>query len=251
MTTDEPDEQLDPVSPEDDARVRELLSGARETGPMPATVVARLDEALAGLAAGRAIDEAQLTEATGYGATVHPITRSRRHRVVAVLGAAAAVAVVGLGIGAVIDQAPSGDDDSTAADSGVDRGAVDEKAAPTEAGRDDSLNATEDGPTNERITADRAYRVRSRHLSADLARIQRTVVEDRAAVDYRRGLTQAPEAFACSSAHWGRAILVGVTYDGDPAYVAFREPMGDSQVVEVLQCGTGDLLRSTTLPTDD
>ncbi len=105
--TDEPDQQLDPVSSAaDDARIRELLSGARETGPMPAPVVARLDDALAGLVAQREVDEAQLTEATGYGATVHPIIRSRRHRVVAVLGAAAAVAVVGLGIGAVIDQAP-------------------------------------------------------------------------------------------------------------------------------------------------
>ena len=32
MTTDEPDEQLDPASPEDEARIRGLLSGARVTG---------------------------------------------------------------------------------------------------------------------------------------------------------------------------------------------------------------------------
>ena len=50
-------------------------------------------------------------------------------------------------------------------------------------------------------------------------------------------------------AAWGRGVLVAVRNDGAPAYVAFRQPMGASQVVEVLQCGTAEVLRSTTLPT--
>ena len=61
---------------------------------------------------------------------------------------------------------------------------------------------------------------------------------------------QAPQGFACKSAAWGRGVLVAVRYDGAPAFVAFRMPMGETQVVDVLQCGTGDTLRSTTLPTD-
>ncbi len=253
MTTDEPDEQLVPASPEDEARIRALLSDARETAPMPAEVVGRLDDALAGLAAERRVDEAQLTEATGYGASVHPITRSRRHRVAALLGAAAAVAVVGLGVGAVLDRDPEGANDAGSAESQVDRGAnEDADAAPSVAASSDDPLAEgnpNDGPQSERvIDGDRAYPVDSRHLTRDLARIQTVVLADTAVADYQRGLIHAPKSFACRSASWGRGILVGVRYDGDPAYVAFREPIGDSQVVEVLQCGTGDVLRSTTLP---
>jgi len=253
MTTDEPDEQLVPASPEDEARIRALLSDARETGPMPAAVVARLDDALAGLAADRAVDEALLTEATGYGATVHPIARSRRHRVVALLGAAAAVAVLGLGVGAVVDRGPEGADDASTADSGVDRGdneAAAEAPAATASADDgraqDNLDAAPE--TSRVITSDRAYVVRSRQLTRDLALIQGRVLADTAVADYQQGLVHAPESFPCRSAWWGLGVLVAVRYDGAPAYVAFREPMGESQVVEVLQCGTGDLLRSTTLP---
>lgn len=253
MTTDEPDEQLVPASPEDETRIRALLSDARETAPMPAAVVARLDDALAGLAAERQVDEAQLTEATGYGASVHPITRSRRHRVAALLGAAAAVAVLGLGVGAVLERDPEGANDAGSAESQVDRGDDDAAAdAPSAAATsDDALsgNGPNESPEMGReLVGDRAYPVHSRHLTRDLARIQTAVLADTAVADYQKGLIHAPKSFACQSASWGRGILVGVRYDGDPAYVAFREPMGDSQVVEVLQCGTGDVLRSTTLP---
>ncbi len=113
---------------------------------------------------------------------------------------------------------------------------------------DDNSASGTDGPESERIISDHAYRVRSDHLSADLARIQLSVAGGRDAADYQLGLIHAPKTFDCGTSRSARSILVGVTYDGDPAYVAFREPMGDSQVVEVLQCGTGDLLRSTTLP---
>jgi hypothetical protein len=70
-----------------------------------------------------------------------------------------------------------------------------------------------------------------------------------AAADYVAVPAQAPQDFACDLTTWGRGVLVGVRYDGAPAFVRFLEPMGDSQVVEVLQCGTGEVVRSTTLPT--
>lgn len=256
MTSDEPDEQLeqlDPLAPEDEARVRSLLADARETGPMPPAVVARLDEALVGLAAQRVVDEAQLTEATGYGATVHPITRSRRHRVAAVLGAAAAVAVLGLGVGAVLDNGQDGADNASSADSKVDRGQLNDADEPrVEATPGDALvTGAEMGDAERFIVGDRAFVVRSSHLTRDLARLQARLLVGRNSVsidDYRRDLVHHPKGFACEIADWGRGILIGVRYDDAPAFVAFREPMGESQVVEVLQCGTGDLLRSTTLP---
>lgn len=248
MTTDEPDQQLDPLSPADEARVRALLAGVRETEPMPADVAARLDDALGGLAAERAALEPVPAD------NVVPLTRTRRHRVVAVLGAAAAVAVLGLGIGTFFQQSGSDDmDDAGSADSALaERGGDDAHGeAPAETGlNDNEARGSEDGleTAKDFIVGDRAFVVRSRHLARDLARIQHTVLPEPDA-DYRRGLVHAPKGFACEIGRWGSGILVGVRYDGDPAYVAFSEPMGESQVVEVLQCRTGDLLRSTTLPT--
>lgn len=247
MPTDEPDEQLDPVSPADDARIRELLSGARATGAMPTDVAARLDDVVAGLAAERVpVDPVPADN-------VVPITRTRRHRVVAVLGAAAAVAVFGLGIGAVLEGESEDMGDAGSAGT-VERGANDgDLADEGEAGANDSLSATEEDngdvrPETERLD-DRAYAVRSRHLSRDLARIQSLVLPEPAAADYERSLLHAPKGFACELPVGGSGVLVGVRYDGRPAFVRFLDPMGDSQVVEVLQCRTGDLLRSTTLPT--
>lgn len=248
MTSHEHDEQLDPLSPADEERISALLADARATEPMPADVVTRLGQTLAGLAEERvAIDPVRADN-------VVPIARTRRHRVVAVLGAAAAVVVFGLAVGSFFDQ--SGDDAGSAdagaesADSDFQRGSVDDQA---DASGDDFEEAAPQSTSREGngvIVADRAYVVRSRHLSRDLARIQGRVLRDPNAAPYSQFLVHAPEGFACRTAAWGEGILVGVRYDGDPAFVAFRAPMGDAQVVDVLQCGTGDLLRTTTLPTD-
>jgi hypothetical protein len=254
MTTDEPDEQLDPASPEDEARIRALLSGARETGPMPAAVVARLDGALVGLAAERVTVDPVPAD------NVIPITRTRRHRVVAVLGVAAAIAVIGgLGFSAFQD---TGSDDSLGEDgdagSVVERGDDDSNAANDvpSADREEEAGGETDpsiSPDESYIQGDQPYVVRPRSLTRDLARIQDRVIAVDAddTADYAQGLVYAPKDFSCRLAPTGRGVLVGVRYDGGPAFVRFLPPMGDSQVVEVVQCRTGDLLRSTTLPTDD
>lgn len=245
MTSDEHDEQRDRLSPADEARISALLADARATGPMPADVVIRLDQSLAALAAERvAIDPVPADN-------VVPIARTRRHRVVAVLGAAAAVVVFGLAVSTFFGQSDNaGDAGSTGADSDFARGSADDQGAaealPSEDAEPESATLDGDGV----VVSDRAYVVRSRQLSRDLARLQDVVLRDPNAAPYSRFLVRAPKGFACETAGWGRGILVGVRYDGDPAFVAFREPMGDAQVVDVLQCGTGDLLRTTTLPTD-
>ena len=249
MTSDEHDEQLDPLSPADEERISALLADARATEPMPADVVARLDQSLAGLAAERiAIDPVPADN-------VVPITRTRRHRVVAVLGAAAAVVVFGLAVGTFFDQSGGdGDSDRPAADSDVERGAAtsdsaEQEVLPSEAAEPDDDATTRDG--DDVIVADRAYVVRSRHLSADLARIQGLVLPDPerrrllAVPSCRRPRASPARPPRGAGASWSRC---GTT--AHPAFVAFRGPMGDVQVVDVLQCGTGDLLRSTTLPTD-
>ena len=253
MTTDEPDEQLDPASPEDEARIRGLLSGARVTDPMPTEVAARLDRVLAGLAAERGMVDPLPAD------NVVPITRTRRHRVVAVLGAAAAVVVLGLGFATFFNSAENGADDAASEDDAgfSERGAQEEGAADaapeSAAAPEDSLSNETGGVTTSKDVYredDRAFAVRSRQLSRDLARIQGQVLGAPAGADYARGLVLSPQDFTCRLAGPSRGVLVAVRYDGRPAFVRFLEPMGESQVVEVLQCRSGDVLRSTTLPTD-
>ena len=178
----------------------------------------------------------------------------------AVLGVAAAIAVVG-GLGVSAFQGSGGSDDSLgdagSAGSAVDRGDDQEIAndAPPRDGQEAEEGETEstNTPDETYIQGDRPYVVRPRFLTRDLARIQDRVlaVDADDIADYSKGLVYAPKNFSCRLASTGRGVLVGVRYDGGPAFVQFLLPMGDSQVVEVVQCGTGDLLRSTTLPTDD
>ena len=253
MTDEHDDEQLAPSSPADEARLRELLSDARATAPIPAEVVARLDDTLAGLAAERAV-AVDPSPATGSEASVHPFVRTRRHRVVALLGAAAAVAVVGLGIGALVDRDSAGVDDSATGSSverGGDAGVADESMKVTAPQVSGSSETADDAPPawQKVVVAPRAAVVRSRHLTHDLALIQSRYLPSPGAARYGKTLIHQPQGFTCPSADWGRGVLVAARYDGDPAFVAFRQPMGASQVVEVLQCGTAEVLRTTTLPT--
>jgi hypothetical protein len=244
---DEPDEQLDPASPEDEARIRALLAGARATGPVPADVAARLDGVLADLSAGRVTVDPVPAD------NVVPITRTRRHRIVTVLGVAAAIGVFGLGVGAVLNSEPGENDaastDSAVADRGGDAGMNEEaEAAPTESGNELGPGDEPGAEDDKVVLREHAFVVRPEHLTQDLARIQSALPAPGAA-DYSRGMVHAPKGFGCRLTTPDRGILIGVEYDGAPAFVRFLEPMGDSQVVEVLQCGTGDLVRSTTLPT--
>jgi hypothetical protein len=243
---DESDEQLDPASPEDETRIRALLADARATGPMPADVAARLDGVLADLSAERVTVDPVPAD------NVVPITRTRRHRIVTVLGVAAAIGVFGLGVGAVVNS-ESGQDDAGSADSAVaergDAGFNDEaEAAPTESGNELAPGDEPGAEDDKVVLREHAFVVRPEHLTRDLARIQRAL-HGPGAADYSRGMVHAPKGFSCRLTTPDRGILIGVEYDGAPAFVRFLEPMGESQVVEVLQCGTGDLVRSTTLPT--
>jgi hypothetical protein len=52
----------------------------------------------------------------------------------------------------------------------------------------------------------------------------------------------------CAPVDFGEGTAVAVVYEGDPAILVFRPATGSSQVVELLQCGTGATQRSVTLP---
>lgn len=55
-------------------------------------------------------------------------------------------------------------------------------------------------------------------------------------------------AFACEPAAWGPGRTIAVRYSGTPAVLVLRPPTGESQVVDLLRCGTAEVVRSITLP---
>lgn len=269
--------RLDPAT--EDA-VRRTLAAAGGPEATPPEVVARLDDALAALAAERAADPDappatgdRPSDPEGVVLELDDAARARRTRLRWLLGAAAAVVVVGIGGGLLGDG--SGNDATTASDSSDSAPQRAESAAEPPAGADaapresadsaDSAGGGVAGLTKDLSAApstapDRQLAgalkrvddgsplrdVRADRLRADLVAL-RGVLPTKA-VDYRGTTLLAPADFVCDPAGFGAGRLVGVRYDGAPAVVAFRAPVGSTQVAEVLACGTGDVLRSTTLP---
>ena len=54
--------------------------------------------------------------------------------------------------------------------------------------------------------------------------------------------------FYCGPAAYGAGKLVAVRYNGLPAVLAYRPAAGDTQAVQLLQCGSAEVIRSTTIP---
>lgn len=268
----EPDAPADdaagaPLDPAVEAAVRRTLAAAGGPEPMPADVAARLDGVIDGLVAERSTAGATVSHPENPGIVVplDAAARRRRVRVRVLLGAAAAVVAVAAGAGVVNDTAGDGGGEAATAtsdeapardeDSGVpgDPGGVaDELAESDGALETDSpqpSSAPESGAGDLRrvVTDERLRDVRADHLREDLVALQHFSLPHPAAADYTQATLTAPADFMCEPADFGRGYLVGVRYDGKPAVVAFREPVGSNQAAEVLACGTGDVLHSTIL----
>lgn len=227
------------LTPEQEARVARLLADARADEPVPPQVAARLDRVLEGL------KDEQITAPGRQIAPVIDLAARRKRRAATLLVAAAAVVVAAVGVGQVVGPDDSGDDSSAAVheDEG---GAPDSlrEALPSAGGS--ALNQAELaalGPPS-RITA--------KSFAADVRRLQ-----DRAGVSSEAAggtmlngddLTAADSNFSCGTADYGDGKLMAVYYQGKPAVLAYRAPAGDHQVVDLLQCGSGEPIRSTTIP---
>ena len=176
-------------------------------------------------------------------APVIDIAARRRRRAATLLVAAAAVVVAGVGIGQVIGP-NSGDDDNGAggstaleADSGDD--------ANDQAQRPEGAPLS---PEEERALGEPA-RITSETFAADVRRLQdrpglRSNVSDGVMID----LDRPDLGFDCGPAAYSAGKLVAVRYNGLPAVLAYRPAAGDTQTVELLQCGSADVIRSTTIP---
>ncbi len=231
----EPDPARD-LTPDEESRVRRLLADARHTDPMPVDVVARLDRVLVGLA----------EEPTREAAVVR--LADRRRRATRLLVAAVAAVVVGFGgsqviggMGASMD-AGSGGEAEPAAESAEDFGPADGDGGndPEGQSRDE-----EGAPT---ATQDRVARIRPQSFAADteeLRDVARNYVltESEAQRDGDAVLLDV-----CTTGAWGAGRYVAVRYAGDPGWIVFRRPQGDTQVADLFLCGSELASRSLTLP---
>jgi hypothetical protein len=262
------DENRPALPPEREEAVRRLLGDPGDDTGLPPEVAARLDATLADLHAERA---------GGHGEGLAPVVPlpHRRRRAVAGLFVAAAVAVVaGIGVPLLHDdssRAPTASSDSSLvrpsgeAAGGASTGIPHKQSdglgyaakAPSASGapRSPHLSGTRDDAQLDRLEASGlggrsggagAVRLDPHRLRPGLLRLRGAIPPD---ATYSSGRVTRPAGFTCARARFGRGVLIGVRYAGDPAVVAFRAPVGSTQVAEVLQCGTGAVLRSVTLPT--
>ncbi len=258
--------------PREEAAVSRLLAQARHDEPIPAEVAARIDDALAALGSEQA-------------PAVASFSRTRRRRATALLLAAAAVVVVGIGIDQLVGPTSSEESVGAASDSagaaaqdrsrGVDRGADAESAqsgsaesgsaqsgsasgapadpASPQAGAEgagdvpvpvDGLRLVADPPriTEERFGRD--VRAARREVAADERASLSGSLDGQGSAD----ATSPHPGFACESYVAGRGRAVAVRYAQAPAVLVLRPPTGESQVVDLVSCGDGEIVRSVTLP---
>lgn len=278
----DPADPADVVDPAREAQVRRLLGQARVdpgTEGLPPQVAARLEATLADLVAARdgAGDPAPSTSPASGTAVVHDLAHRRRRRAGALLLAAAAVVVGGVSLTQVTDggdDAGAGSVASESVDSGDgaqrrdEAGGADAPAEAPEAGAEsDSGSSSEeiapaapspsdDGPDVQPPTTAGAtvvgVRVRSSRFADDVRLLQRVL--PRLQVDAARlprsavpAPLRARRVVECRSTVVGEGASLLVLYDATPGLLVFRPATEDSQVVDLLQCGSGRTVRSTTL----
>lgn len=199
----------------DEELVRRLLADARHDAPMPADVVARLDDVLEGLA-----DERRATvPARRHG--------PRRRRWATALVAAAAVVVAGVAVRAGW---PGGE---TSSSSGAASSTADSSAG------EKSDNAAGAPPA---VGAPVAL-----HRATLAADVRGALTEHRNAF-VPLAPEAAPELAACLPPGWGAGEAVLARLDGRPVLLVLRPASGGSRVGDVLACGSGRELASVRIP---
>ncbi len=235
------------LTPEQEARVARLLADARVQEPMPPEVAARLDRVLEGMAGEHVLGPDEVP------APVVDLAARRRRRVVTLLAAAAAVVVAGVGVGQLVDNQSGDDADTNSAVNADDEGGGVGADQRSEAAPQDQAAPSEAPP----LTEDQVRALgEPKKMTAGSFAAQVRSLQDQPGVrtDASSGMMRgrdlaAPEMdFSCGPADYGVGKLMAVRYNGMPAVLAYRPPKGNTQVVDLLQCGSGDLVRSTTIP---
>ncbi len=242
------------VSPEQEARLRRLLAQARHAEPIPTDVAARLD---------RVLEQLEAEEPDPHaGRNPVDLAARRRRRVRTLLVAAAAVVVVGIGIGQVVPIGQSSDDAASTSDSAGSSAEsfADNRSADsdTTSGLDDSSGysqaapegaETEVGPLGSNPRP--PVRLTSEGFAKEAVRLrERPGVRATAGAVVPAEALSGAEDFVCETADWGPGKLLAALYDAVPTVLAYRPVAGATQTVDLLRCGTGEVLRSTVLPVE-
>jgi hypothetical protein len=231
--TDRPDPDASADDSPEIAEVRRLLAEARHTEPMPADVATRMDQVLARLG-----DETPAPRLEPSGtAPVVSIAAHRRRRAAGLLVAAAAVVVGGVTLAQNVHLSSGGSARSTAEDA---PGAVSADAGrePGNTGNDvASQPPSEPGPS---VRIDDGRIVVPPHRFSLAARQGQSLL----ASTYDDA-TKAVNSCTDLSRH---ARAIPAEYRRAPAALVYRRPIGSSQVVALILCGTDRPIRTTTLP---
>lgn len=268
------------LTPEQDAAVRDLLAEARHDEPMPEDVAARLDRVLAQLAEGDShLDPAHVVELA---------SRRRHRAATLLVAAAAIVVIgVGLGQvvdrgGADADIAGSASADKAVMDAPAAEaaGKAMPERTPVALDRLVEVRSHRFAPDVRRAGLLAGVRIDAlqRSYAAYLDSAAGSAGDKPAGGDQSGATPPQPEqgtdganlssaggtassegdgvpvdgalraASDCAPATYGPGRLIAVLYNGEPAVLAFRRPTGDSRIVDLLACGTAEVLRSVTLP---
>lgn len=256
----DPDRSEEELSPEDGETVRRLLAAAADPMTMPSDVAGRLDEMLAGLQAERGAT----SSGTHSGSAVRPasvtgLSERRSRRWPKVLVAAAAVAVVGVGLGNILANTggdPMGAATSTDAPNAGAGGAG--EAAPSPGSADDlarSDDKTAPRPQKREAQLDAAPtsalpRVRTGSVTLDAQRIHDLSLGFAAPRGTTSGGARSDaDALACDLPAFTRGErLVAVRLDGERATLLFRAREDGHRQAEVYSCDdSGSPVLGTTV----
>lgn len=213
---------------------RLLAAAARPAPPLPDDVAARLDARLAALTAAGATDQSpQAAADTSGGPGASGAPRPARRRWPQLLVAAAAVSVLGLGLGNVLGGlggSMSGDSSqstagSAAEDGGGPEAATEDRGADSQAPgastlREDSAGPARKGPV----------RLRTRSLAADAQLVEDFELAIPAGPDARNENACVPPPTTAGAA-WLPVLL-----DGEPALLVLGVPRDGSRPAEVYTC---------------
>lgn len=237
--------------------VRRLLAALDDPAPaMPEEVAQRLDGVLAGLVAERA------GTTPGHGsAAVTDLSDRRAAKWPKLLVAAAAVTVLGLGIGNVMSGTESvqSSDEAASDEDGHAGGAIaQDQAAPEVVGPDTASKREDKGEDHEPAAAAKSHQdssrralptLRSESLSTDAQRVSDSpLMADRSALLSAEGARRIRGCLA--PALRPGDLAVAVRLDGEPATMVLRAPENGRRSVEVYACdNAGPPLVSTRVDT--
>ncbi|WP_028659970.1 hypothetical protein [Nocardioides insulae] len=168
----------------------------------------------------------------------------RRRRTRTWLAAAAAVVAVGVGGTAVIDQL--GPVDSGSDGAGSVESVPDEQGPAAENRAERGKDPADSGGTSDLDAAYASYgapTVAADTLAADAARVAELRTKPGTGGGAEFGAT-----FPCAPADWGTGTLQPVSYQGAPAVLVLRPPQDGTRSIQLLACGTAEVLQETTFP---